>query len=69
VELQEELKLLNSIDKVKDLPVAIRDLVGQQMYLEAAQDVVQGLQMVNGKLREVGGEFFFPTNPRVELAA
>ncbi|OQV23959.1 Exocyst complex component 4 [Hypsibius exemplaris] len=53
VELQEELKLLNSIDRVKDLPAAIKEAMGHQKYLEAAQYVVEGLEVVNGKLGEV----------------
>lgn len=53
VELQEELKLLNAIDRVKDLPVEVREHVVHRRYLEAAQDIVQGLEVVNGKLKEV----------------
>ncbi|XP_055342759.1 exocyst complex component 4-like [Paramacrobiotus metropolitanus] len=53
VELQEELKLLHSIDTIKDLPAAIRESVAQQKYLEATQKIMDGLQIVNGKLHDV----------------
>ena len=60
VELQEELKLLNAVDKVKDAPSHIRDAMDRDSYLEAANDIMQSLQVVNGNLREVrfDGVFF-----------